>query len=130
MLLIPVLLTTACNNEEKIASSTCDLTDPIEQLPWLKEVKNSLNNCACEMSIVQAEFESRTVFFVAMTDPLCNGVQTIVLYNCDGELVKTFSNDEYLASADKLNNRKNLYRCKTENSKLPLEGVILHQFLH
>ena len=52
---------------------TCNFNDPLKDLPWLQELKTSFTNCSCEMSIIQATYNKQTVFYSAMTDPICNG---------------------------------------------------------
>jgi sulfur transfer protein SufE len=113
MILLTISLIVGCGKDENASKTTCDLTNPIEELQWLKEIKNSLTNCSCEMSILQGTYDDQTVFYVAMTDPLCNGIQTIVLNDCNGKIVKTINSGEYQEFLAKIKNVKALYRCKT-----------------
>lgn len=115
ILLITILFAASCGKDKNTNKSVCDLTDPIEELSWLKEMKNTMTNCSCEMSIVQATYNNQTVFYTMMTDPLCNGVQTIILYDCEGKIVKTIANDEIPSYKAEETNMKVLYRCKTSN---------------
>jgi len=115
LIFLPMLFVAGCVKDVKDTSSTCDLNDPIEELAWLKEVKNSLINCTCEMSIIQATYNDQTVFYVAMTDPLCDGIQAVSLLDCEGKVVTNLTNNEYLGLKDSLTNIKILYRCKTSD---------------
>lgn len=115
LVLLVIFFVTGCGKEENANKSTCALTNPIEELSWLKEMKNSLTNCSCEMSIIQATYNNQTVFYTLMTDPLCDGVQSIVLLDCKGKILKTFANSEISGYKDKETNMKVLYRCKTSN---------------
>jgi hypothetical protein len=93
--------------------NTCNCNDPITDLAWLKELKNSFTNCFCEMSIIQATYNNQTVFYVAMTDPLCDGIQNIELLDCKGDSIKTYEPGDQ-AAYNEITNRKVLYRCKTK----------------
>ncbi|MDD2307548.1 MAG: hypothetical protein PHP53_22785 [Prolixibacteraceae bacterium] len=115
ILLITIFVVASCGKDENTNKSVCNLTDPIEELSWLKEMKNTMTNCSCEMSIVQANYNNQTVFYTMMTDPLCNGVQTIILYDCEGKIVKTIANSEISSYKAEETNMKVLYRCKTSN---------------
>ncbi len=93
--------------------STCNFVDPLKDLAWLQEVKTSFTNCSCEMSIIQATYNKQTVFYTAMTDPVCNGVYPIVLRDCTGEIVKSYESINQVKDND-ITNIKTLYRCKIE----------------
>lgn len=113
LILLTIIIISSCAKDDKANKSSCDLNNPIEELAWLKEVKSSLTNCTCEMSIIQATYSNQSVFYIAMTDPLCDGIQSVSLLDCEGKVVKNFTNEEYLAAGDNLTNIKVLYRCKT-----------------
>ena len=108
-----ILFLVSCAKDENSNKKICDFTDPIEQLSWLKEIKNSMTNCSCEMSIMQATYENQTIFYAAMTDLLCDGYQTITIYDCDGKVIRAFKNSELQGFYEKQTNKKVLYRCKT-----------------
>jgi hypothetical protein len=91
---------------------TCECNDPLTDLSWLRQVKNSLTNCFCETSIIQASYNKQTVFYLAMTDPLCDGIQTYVLLDCTGNTVKSYQSGDQ-AMDGRVTNLKVLYRCKT-----------------
>ena len=93
--------------------NTCNCNDPLKDLAWLKELKNSLTNCSCEMSIIQATYNKQTVFYQAMTDPLCDGIFPIVLLDCNGATVKSYESANQV-TGNEISDRKTLYRCKTE----------------
>ncbi len=115
IILITIFIIASCGKDENTNKSVCDLTDPIEELSWLKEMKNSMTNCSCKMSIVQATYNSQTVFYTMMTDPLCDGFQTIILLDCERKTVKTITNGEISSYKAKETNMKVLYRCKTSS---------------
>jgi hypothetical protein len=93
--------------------NTCNSNDPLKDLAWLHELTTTFTNCSCEMSIIQATYNRQTVFYTAMTDPLCNGnIQTYVLFDCTGNAVKSYQSGDQ-AMEGKVTNLKVIYRCKT-----------------
>jgi hypothetical protein len=106
---IAVWLAVSCEKNEKI----CNCDNPVEDLPWLKELKNSFTNCACQISIVQATWDKQPVFYSIMNDPLCNGSQEILLFDCSGALLKSFSMTDDSFRTE-VTNRKILYVCNTK----------------
>jgi hypothetical protein len=103
------LLVSGCRKEIR---QTCQTNDPLQELSWLREVKNSLGNCSCEKSIIQATYEGQTVFYVAMTDPVCDGIQDYVLLDCEGKVVRTFKYDHLEEFWKNIKIDAVLYRCK------------------
>ena len=106
-----ILLVLLLSCEKK--DNTCNCNDPLTDLAWLKELKNSLTNCSCEMSIIQATYNEQTVFYQAMTDPLCDGIYPIVLLNCNGATVKSYESANQVPN-NEITNVKALFRCKTK----------------
>ena len=82
-------------NSEFETENACTAGEPLE-LNWIQDLKEELNcgEYACEVSILKSEYESETVFYVQMTDPLCYGFSEIDLYNCNGEIIKEFTKEE------------------------------------
>ena len=57
LIIITLVLIVNCENSEKPIIS-CESNNPLEDLPWLKDLKNSLKNCSFEISIFQAEYQN------------------------------------------------------------------------
>jgi hypothetical protein len=93
--------------------NTCNCNDPLKELAWLQEVKTSLTNCFCEMSIIQATYNKQTVFYTAMTDPLCDGLYSIVLRDCQGYTIKLYES-LYQVKDNEISDIRALYRCKVK----------------
>jgi hypothetical protein len=106
---IVICLAVSCVKNE----SVCNCDNPVEDLPWLKELKNSYTNCTCQISIFQAIWEKQQVFYSIMNDPLCNGYQDILLFDCNGAFLKSFTPADESFGNDVIN-RKILYTCKTK----------------
>jgi len=102
-----LLLILSCEKSD----NTCNCKNPLDDIAWLKELKGSLTNCFCETSIIQATYLKQTVFYVANTDDLCDGVFIANLMDCSGTLVKTYTNFETFSS--EVTDIKVLYRCKS-----------------
>ncbi|MDX1720664.1 MAG: hypothetical protein R3353_10905 [Salegentibacter mishustinae] len=92
------------NDDEVIADSqlevqnACMAAEPLA-LDWIQDLKEELNcgEYACEVSILKSEYEDETVFYVLVTDPLCNSAGVRYLYNCFGEIIKEFTVEENAA---------------------------------
>jgi hypothetical protein len=93
--------------------NSCNCKDPLADLAWLEELKSSLTNCTCEMSILQATYNNQTVYYQAMTDPLCDGIYPVVLLDCNGTTVKSYESISQVPD-NAITNIKALYRCKTK----------------
>jgi len=100
------------NDKEHDTQNACKSADPLE-VSWIKEIKNSLTNCSCEISIIQGTYDGQTVFFTALTDPACDGIDTPTLYNCNGNIVRIFTMHDYTDFYTKVTRDNVLYRCKT-----------------
>jgi hypothetical protein len=98
----------SCEKTDRV----CNSENPLEDLVWLKELKSSFTNCICEMSILQASYKGQTVYYSAMTDPLCDGYYPVILLDCSGAAVKTLEPNDP-AVANEISNREVIYRCKT-----------------
>lgn len=112
-LLVALLLAVSCDDNDDHGKK-CTFDDSIDSYPWIMELKNSMTNCTCEISIIQGTYRQQTVVFMALTDPLCNGIDTPILYDCDGRPIKSFSNtaSDQKELTDKVTRDKVLYRCK------------------
>ncbi len=89
----------------------CNVDNPIEELTWLKDVKDALTNCTCQISIFQGKYEGKTVFYLMDNDPLCNSVFHVVLWDCNGEVVREYKpgeNDTFFSEVELV---YNLYTC-------------------
>lgn len=111
-ILISLFLIAGCSKENVQDNQICTLTDPMNELVWLKDLKNTLTNCSCEMSIIQATYKKQTVFYTAMTDMLCDGIQSYTLYNCEGKIIEVIPSDKVQSFMADVTDVKNLYRCK------------------
>jgi hypothetical protein len=106
-----------CGKDEKVTVSACNSDNPMENIGWLKAMKDSLTDCSCEISIVQGTYLHRPVFFLALTDPLCDGILIPTLIDCYGKEVKTFTEADirdfyHLVTIDTV-----LYRCKNQGQE-------------
>jgi hypothetical protein len=111
---IIIFLLQSCSKGDKETLNACKSTNPVEDVTWLRTIKGSLTNCTCEVSIIQGTYDSGTVFYVAITDPLCNGINIPTLFDCNGNMVRTFTMDDYLEFTSLVTPVKVLYRCKKQ----------------
>ena len=107
--LILLVLLLSCEKKD----TTCNCDNPLEELSWLKELKGSITNCSCQVSIIQATYQKQTVFYPIMNDPLCNSYQVIALYDCTGSTIKSYSLTDQ-TFGDEVTERKTIYTCKNK----------------
>jgi len=98
---------------DKLPKTECISDNPIEDFAWLKAIKSTMTNCGCEISIIQGTYNNQTVFFTALTDALCDGINMPTLYDCEGKVVRIFNSTDYREFYDQVTRDKVLYRCKT-----------------
>jgi len=103
-----------CSKDEKTYANNCNTDNPMEELGWLKEMKDTLTNCTCQISIVQETYKNQPVFFIALTDPLCNGISIPTLYNCNGKVIKKYSADDFMDFNHQVTFDSVLYSCKDQ----------------
>jgi len=115
-LVIAISLSSCDNKEDTIRH--CDYSDPLEDLEWLKEFKETLTDCDIQISIFQASYNKQTVFFSMITDPLVNSVFGAILWNCEGDVVRSFDYDESEKFQELVTDMVVLYRCKNDSEVL------------
>lgn len=108
--LICSLIAFSCEKSEN-SLPDCNVDNPLEELDWLKEVKNSLTNCTCQISILEGKYKEKTVFYIMNTDPVCNSLFHVVLWDCNGNVVKEYKpgqNDVFYSEVELVDN---IYTC-------------------
>lgn len=108
MIFTLIILMFSCEKSVKV----CNYNNPLEDLAWLKELKNSFTNCTCQITIFQATYNKQTVFYYSVNDPRCDSVpQPINLFDCAGETIKSYAPTEQ-TFGDEVTNSKEIYICK------------------
>lgn len=77
----------ACQKDTE-GINDCGVENPIEELAWLHEMKNSIS-CICHSSIAQGTFKGQTVFFIIVPSFYCDAAG-ITIWDCNGDVVKEF----------------------------------------
>lgn len=108
-----LILVTGC---EEIVDPNCDTMDPLNELEWIAEMTHQVDeSCnSIHVSLFQATYKRRTVFYVQITDPQASVAFYAELYNCGGDLIRKFENSEQEEFYDKVTNRKVIYSCHSE----------------
>lgn len=81
LLLVILLSSWSCSEEETAASCS---EQPLEELTWLQKAIKEMESDQYAY-IMQAEYESETVFVYGYCCPACNYV--VPVKNCEGELL-------------------------------------------
>ena len=90
-LIIAALLAAVCCTDHNNDPDVCGVADPVNNLPWLKteiEQGDYASSEIADYTIVQAEYESRTVFYTQICCPTCD-VAPPDVKSCNGEVVGT-----------------------------------------
>jgi hypothetical protein len=109
-LLITGIILTSCKKDNNTLPE-CNVEDPIEEFDWLKEVKNSFTNCSCWISILQGRYKGGTVYYTMITDPVCNSVFEVTLWDCNGNIVREYKTGENEIFGNEVELVRNLYTC-------------------
>ncbi|WPR76300.1 hypothetical protein [Algoriphagus sp. NG3] len=107
-ILFCLVLSFGCKDNEDPATA-CGVSDPMNDLPWLVEMKESLSQGGMGDSfyILQAKYKGKRVFYKGSCCPQCSTM--LVFYDCDGNGI----NDDI--SYDDLDDQKVIWR--PENSQ-------------
>jgi len=90
-----ILILFSCNSDDPPGSNACTSNDPINEIPWLVNLKNSIDNCGCTTSVMKGKYALRPVFFVHMNDPFCNNGGPMDLYSCEGKRIVTIDVSDF-----------------------------------
>jgi len=114
VLLVMIFLMVSCDDDQNTDTKECAWIGSADEVQWYAALKESITNCTCETSIIKGTYYHQTVFWIAITDPLCNSVNTPTLYNCEGKAIRTFtlSVTDQQEFWDKVKLDSVLYRCK------------------
>lgn len=86
----------SCKNDDDNLNNTCSVANPIEDLDWLKEKIEELEQSSLfesgEIYISQANYNGNTIFILGNCCALCNSV--ISVYDCEGELIARLGYDD------------------------------------
>lgn len=91
-------------------TSKCEAQNPLEDLVWLKELKESLKDSDLEKSIYQASYKKETVFYLIITDPRVRLAFGVTLWNCEGKVVREFKSGDYEEFDTQVLNKIEIYK--------------------
>ncbi|WP_224995522.1 hypothetical protein [Cesiribacter sp. SM1] len=102
-------------NPEKAVADACGLSDPTQELAWLRErIDNSAEPSAdnpCQLGgITQGTYGGQTVFIMSVGGPLCCPCAGSAVYNCEGELVMVCNPEEEA----KITNKEVIWKKNTD----------------
>lgn len=80
---------------EKESKSDCNVENPLEDYAWLSEMKTSLPGEPCPFALAMGRYHNNIVFYTLSVGPACNTVFGVDLLNCNGDVVKQYSEVEY-----------------------------------
>lgn len=79
----------SCEKDDNGLNNTCNVSNPIEELDWLKQKVEELEETDSDILqyfyITQTEFKTKTIFIFPNCCPFCNTI--IQVFNCEGETI-------------------------------------------
>lgn len=94
------------------SNDDCSVSDPLEELAWLRDYKNSISDCTCTVTIFEGKYLSRTVYFSLMNDPLCNSVFGTTLFDCHGKPIKSYGPGDFNNFTKEVRTDNEIYVCQ------------------
>ena len=93
-----LFLISSCNNTDNDdKNNTCNVSNPIEDLTWLKDKITELEQTSSyesgEIYISQANYNGNTVFIMGNCCAVCNTI--VPIYNCEGESIGYIGDDTF-----------------------------------
>lgn len=78
----------SCDKKEDEPAFACGVSDPVANLPWLKQMSEeaALDESTQYSYIAQATYDDETVFYNGYCCPNCNWLLT--LYDCSGNTIE------------------------------------------
>ncbi|HUV00678.1 MAG TPA: hypothetical protein VMW32_06940 [Bacteroidales bacterium] len=114
--LVCLLLAFLFSCEKDKFENTCGVDNPLEDLAWLKEQIESIEQTNPERLkyyyIKMAEYEGQTVFLPWNCDPAANSI--FIVLDCSGERIGIIGSGEDMISWDQLTGQQVIW--KPENS--------------
>jgi len=108
-ILILLLGFSACDTH-KNTMANCDSKKPLEDLAWLKEIKESLKDSDVGKTIYQATYNKQIVYYLMVTDPRVRLAFGATLWDCEGKVVREFKSGEYEEFNTQVLNKIDLYK--------------------
>ncbi|WP_303319098.1 hypothetical protein Q4Q34_03445 [Flavivirga abyssicola] len=97
---ILILLTFfSCKSDDDF-NNTCNVSNPVENLEWLKEAIEELEQSSLaqtgEVYVSQTYYKFSTIFIFGNCCALCNSVLSV--YNCEGKILGYIGDDTFKRS--------------------------------
>lgn len=87
LVFITCFLSESCNNDDDFLLNTCNVSNPIENLSWLKDEILNLQQSDSDLKkyffVTQNTLNGETVFIFPNCCPQCSTV--VPVFNCEGE---------------------------------------------
>ncbi|CAH8285412.1 hypothetical protein EV196_1019 [Mariniflexile fucanivorans] len=97
LLLTLVFIIFSCCKKDNDVTNTCNVSNPVEDLTWLKEQIQELENTSSyeskETYILQTKHDGNSLFILGNCCAACNSVSTV--YNCEGEMIGYIGDDTF-----------------------------------
>jgi hypothetical protein len=110
---IMVLLPSCDDSDKRPRNTDCVFDTPVNEVPWVAELLAERDCSVCEVSVFSATYDNGPVIYLSITDPLCDVVFDITIYDCGGEALRHFNAQAYNEFHDTVTDSEVLYRCNS-----------------
>ena len=85
------IILTSCNKDENTIPE-CDVENPLEELEWLKEMKDTCKSSGniCHTIIIHGLYKDESVYYTNLIGALCDPPFNIFLRDCNGDTIKKY----------------------------------------
>ncbi len=113
---ISLILLQACDKKgetPQIEIEKCGVEKPMEELAWLATQKNGcFADANCKTHFYKAVHNFKEVFYNQLEGALCTPNFDITLFNCDGQLIKRYVENEKALFENEVTEIKFLEACE------------------
>ncbi|MDP5104676.1 MAG: hypothetical protein NWQ31_00730 [Polaribacter sp.] len=90
IIFLSIVFLISCSNTKEMYATSCEVNAPLENLPWLKEIKINfeISASASKTQIIQFTYHNETVFLIDPCMDCADNLTTV--YNCEGDKICEF----------------------------------------
>jgi len=96
--ILSISLLCSCGKDEgpdKMEVEQCGVSNPMVDLAWLSDQEsNCFADIDCKSYFYTAVYDNKQIFYNELSGSFCDPIFNIILYNCDGQQVKQYGENE------------------------------------
>lgn len=116
VLILGIFILSACNKEpmDPMEIEDCGVENPVDDLTWLAPQKdNCFTDIDCQTHFYSAVHNFKMVFYQQLEGTnLCKPNFSVELFNCEGQPIKKYAENEKVLFENQVNDIKLLHVCE------------------